>query len=102
MKTLDSRVPSSQANPQTVMMPSKRPERLISDRGTLFLVAADHPARGALRSGSDPMAMADRRGLLERLVTALERPGVDDVLGSLTHSRSCRSAPSTVKWLSAR
>jgi hypothetical protein len=60
----------------------KRPERLISERGTLFLVAADHPARGALRSGSDPMAMADRRGLLERLVTALQRPGVDGMLGS--------------------
>ena len=82
MKTLDSRARSSQANTQTVMMPSKRPERLISDRGTLFLVAADHPARGALRSGSDPMAMADRRGLLERLVTALGRPGVDGMLGS--------------------
>lgn len=60
----------------------KRPERAISERGTLFLVAADHPARGALRSGPDPMAMADRRGLLDRLVTALDRPGVDGVLGS--------------------
>ena len=28
--------------------------------GTLFLVAADHPARGVLKAGSDPMAMADR------------------------------------------
>ena len=28
------------------------------------------------------MAMADRRGLLERLVTALSRPGVDGALGS--------------------
>jgi hypothetical protein len=60
----------------------KRPESLLSDRGTIFLVAADHPARGALRSGSDAMAMADRRGLLERLVTALANPDVDGVLGS--------------------
>ena len=60
----------------------KRPEGLLSERGTIFLVAADHPARGALASGADAMAMADRRGLLERLMTALSRPGVDGVLGS--------------------
>ena len=32
-----------------------------------FIVAADHPARGALAVGSDPVAMADRRQLLDRL-----------------------------------
>jgi hypothetical protein len=60
----------------------KRPASLLSDRGTIFLVAADHPARGALRSGGDAMAMADRRSLLARLVEALEHPDVDGVLGS--------------------
>ncbi|MGI8668103.1 MAG: Cgl0159 family (beta/alpha)8-fold protein [Jatrophihabitans sp.] len=60
----------------------KQPERLLNDRGTLFLVAADHPARGALGTGRDPMAMADRRGLLERLMVALAHPDVDGVLGS--------------------
>ncbi len=60
----------------------RRPSELVNDRGTMFLVAADHPARGALRSGPDPMAMADRRGMLERLVIALGHPDVDGVLGS--------------------
>lgn len=60
----------------------KRPSRVLSDRGTLFLVAADHPARGSLRSGADAMAMADRRSLLARLIEALEHPDVDGVLGS--------------------
>ena len=60
----------------------KRPDRLLSERGSLFLVAADHPARGSLRSGDDAMAMADRRSLLARLVEALEHPDVDGVLGS--------------------
>jgi hypothetical protein len=59
-----------------------QPERLVSARETLFLVAADHPARGALASGGDAMAMADRRSLLGRLVEALEHPDVDGVLGS--------------------
>ncbi len=60
---------------------SRRPA-LLSEQGTLFLVAADHPARGALRAGNDAMAMADRRSLLDRLVTALAHPDVDGVLGS--------------------
>jgi len=60
----------------------KRPSRILSERGTLFLVAADHPARGSLRSGADAMAMADRRPLLARLLEALEYPDVDGVLGS--------------------
>ncbi|WP_426518881.1 Cgl0159 family (beta/alpha)8-fold protein [Diaminobutyricibacter sp. McL0618] len=48
----------------------------------LFLVAADHPGRGALAVGSDAMAMANRYELLQRLTIALSRPGVDGVLGT--------------------
>jgi hypothetical protein len=47
-----------------------------------MLVAADHPARGALRAGEDPLAMGDRWELLRRLSEALSRPGVDGVLGT--------------------
>ena len=55
---------------------------LIAGDGKLFIVAADHPARGALGVRKDEMAMADRYDLLERLATALDRPGVDGVLGT--------------------
>ncbi|MET4539005.1 hypothetical protein ABIE37_000760 [Arthrobacter bambusae] len=47
-----------------------------------FIVAADHPARGALSVGSQPMAMADRRDLLDRLQIALAHPAVDGILAS--------------------
>ncbi|WP_284764273.1 Cgl0159 family (beta/alpha)8-fold protein [Arthrobacter sp. KN11-1C] len=47
-----------------------------------FIVAADHPARGALSVGADPTAMADRRTLLDRLQIALANPAVDGVLAS--------------------
>ncbi|MFB4306539.1 aldolase [Actinomadura sp. GTD37] len=50
--------------------------------GRLMIVAADHPARGALGAGGDPVAMAGRADLLDRLCTALGRPGVDGVLGT--------------------
>ncbi|MGV9291532.1 Cgl0159 family (beta/alpha)8-fold protein [Streptomyces sp. NPDC003719] len=55
---------------------------LIGDTGRLLIVAADHPARGALGVGGRRLAMANRAGLLERLCTALSRPGVDGVLAT--------------------
>ncbi|MGY2873654.1 hypothetical protein ACVW00_000844 [Marmoricola sp. URHA0025 HA25] len=58
------------------------PVGLVGSTGRLMLVAADHPARGALRAGTDGLAMADRGRLLDRLATALSRPGVDGVLGT--------------------
>ena len=59
-----------------------RARRPLLTEGRLFLVAADHPARGVLKAGADANAMADRGELLRRLVLALERPGVDGVLGT--------------------
>ncbi|MGV0770189.1 Cgl0159 family (beta/alpha)8-fold protein [Mycobacterium syngnathidarum] len=50
--------------------------------GKLMLVAADHPARGALAVGSRPTAMNSRTDLLDRLCTALADPGVDGVLAT--------------------
>jgi hypothetical protein len=48
----------------------------------LMIIAADHPARGALGAGADPMAMSDRSELLARCVEALSRPGVHGFLGT--------------------
>lgn len=59
---------------------ARRP--VIRDDRRLFIIAADHPGRGALEVGGDAMAMADRYDLLQRLATALGRPGVDGVLGT--------------------
>lgn len=56
--------------------------QLLGEDGRLLVVAADHPARGALGVRNDAMAMASRGELLERLATALSRPGVDGVLGT--------------------
>jgi DhnA family fructose-bisphosphate aldolase class Ia len=55
---------------------------LIGESGRLMIVAADHPARGALGVGGHRMAMANRAELLERLCIALSRPGVDGVLAT--------------------
>src|SRR6185436_6437636 len=60
----------------------RRPTSLLGDHGRLMMIAADHPARGALAAGSRPFAMGDRVDLLDRLVLALSRPGVHGVLGT--------------------
>jgi hypothetical protein len=59
-----------------------RPRSAFDDDERDLIIAADHPARGALRAGAYPMAMADRRELLRRLCVALTRPGVSGVLGT--------------------
>ncbi|WP_372492113.1 Cgl0159 family (beta/alpha)8-fold protein [Kineosporia corallincola] len=72
-------------NPQRIAelaQSRRRPDGLRGQTGRLLLVAADHPARGSLRAGADPLAMGDRTVLLDRLVRALARPGVDGVLGT--------------------
>lgn len=60
----------------------RQPSGLVGSTGRLMLVAADHPARGALRAGENALAMGDRTELLSRMVRAIERPGVDGVLGT--------------------
>ncbi|MFJ5728364.1 Cgl0159 family (beta/alpha)8-fold protein [Streptomyces paradoxus] len=59
---------------------TRRP--LLNASGRLMIVAADHPARGALGVGGRALAMANRADLLERLCLALSRPGVDGVLAT--------------------
>ena len=59
---------------------TRRP--LVGPDGRLLVVAADHPARGALGVRGDTQAMASRSELIGRLVEALSRPGVDGVLGT--------------------
>ncbi|MFC8272443.1 deoxyribose-phosphate aldolase [Streptomyces sp. NPDC057271] len=61
---------------------TRRRRAWFEGRERLLIVAADHPARGALGVGARPYAMADRADLLARLRLALSRPGVDGVLAS--------------------
>jgi DhnA family fructose-bisphosphate aldolase class Ia len=61
---------------------TRRRRELFGADGRLMIVACDHPARGALAASGRPTAMNDRRDLLERLATALARPGVDGLLAT--------------------
>lgn len=74
------RAESPEAIQQSLASRRRRP--VMRDDGKLFIIAADHPARGALAVGDSPFAMADRYQLLERLAIALSHPGVDGVLGT--------------------
>lgn len=78
---LDARARRPELVTEAYVSRRRRPA-LLGEAGTLFLVAADHPARGALAVHDDHLAMADRRGLLTRLVAALEHPAVDGLLAT--------------------
>ena len=75
------------------------PRRPLLIDGRLFIVAADHTARGMLGVAGDPFAMADRRRLLEHLlVVARATPASTACSAARTSSRSWRcSAHSTGK-----
>ena len=60
----------------------RRRETFLPRDGRLMLIAADHPARGALAAQGRPTAMNSRTQMLERLRTALARPGVDGLLAT--------------------
>lgn len=77
---LQTRSRAPQAVATAAAKRSRRP--WLSPSGRLMIIAADHPARGALGVGNRPMAMANRYDLLDRLLVALDRPGVDGVLGT--------------------
>ena len=60
----------------------RRTRPTVRGDGRLMIVAADHPARGALGVGDRPTAMNSRSDLLDRLRAALADPGVDGVLAT--------------------
>ena len=78
---LDVRARWPQAIAEAAVRRKRRPA-LLGDGKQLFIIAADHPARGALRVGERPMAMADRAELLDRMSLALGRPGVDGAVAA--------------------
>jgi DhnA family fructose-bisphosphate aldolase class Ia len=71
-------------NPQRInqLLRARRKRELFGPDGKLMIIACDHPARGALSAAGNPTAMASRSDLLNRLVTALTRPGVDGLLAT--------------------
>ncbi len=81
---LDEVIRTRRLHPEQVAarLAVRRPFPGLGPEEKLLVIAADHPARGALAAGGDPLAMADRHDLVERLRVALSRPGVHGFLGT--------------------
>jgi hypothetical protein len=80
IKLCEDRV-NNPAKLQKLLKNRKRRSKLTKD-GKLFIVAADHTARGIISVSGQPMAVDNRFDLLDRLVRALTVPGVDGVLAT--------------------
>ncbi|HXK02609.1 MAG TPA: deoxyribose-phosphate aldolase [Verrucomicrobiae bacterium] len=59
----------------------RRPQ--LAPDGKLNILAADHPARNVTKVGENPLAMADRRDYLARIVRVLSSPRVDGVMATM-------------------
>jgi hypothetical protein len=79
-KIADARARNPGAIAEAAAKRQRRP--WLGPTGRLMLIAADHSARGILGAGRRPMAMASRADLLDRILVALARPGVDGILGT--------------------
>ncbi|MUH53401.1 MAG: hypothetical protein F2788_02645, partial [Actinobacteria bacterium] len=77
---IDARVFSPDSFATALVSRRRRP--IAGPDGRLIIIAADHTARGKISLGSNPLAMADRFTLLDRLVRCLAMPEVDGVLAS--------------------
>lgn len=77
---LEARVRAPESLRDALRARTRRP--LVGEDGNLLILAADHTARGMIAAGDDPLAVADRFTLLDRLVTGLALPGVDGVMAS--------------------
>jgi hypothetical protein len=56
---------------------------LIPPAGRLNILAADHPARFVTKVGDSPLAMADRRDYLARILRVLSAPSVDGIMATM-------------------
>lgn len=77
---IEARVFEPQSLPAALV--DRRRRSVAGTDGRLLILAADHTARGMLAASGDPLAVADRYTLLDRLVRSLAQPGVDGVLAS--------------------
>jgi DhnA family fructose-bisphosphate aldolase class Ia len=71
-------------DPKAIQLKLKERTRrpIVQGDGNLFILAADHPARGALSVNGRENAMANRHDLLQRFAKVLGNPRVDGVLGT--------------------
>lgn len=57
--------------------------KTLAPNGKLNILAADHPARNVTKVGGDPIAMADRREYLARILRVLGSSRVDGIMATM-------------------
>jgi hypothetical protein len=80
-RLMDARLEDPELAWRSAQARVRRPSLTLD--GKLNLVAADHPARNVTRVGDQPLAMADRRDYLARIVRVLESDRVDGLMATM-------------------
>jgi DhnA family fructose-bisphosphate aldolase class Ia len=61
---------------------SRKRRTVLTHKGRLVILAADHPGRMVTKSGTDPIGMADRYQYLGRVLRVITHPQVDGVMAT--------------------
>ncbi len=87
--------------PSLVQEEAERRKRrpVPAPKGTLVLLAADHPARNVLNVLDDPLGMADRHAYLARILRVLTYSGVDGDSASSTEVYAILSSLSQIPFM---
>lgn len=80
-KLTETRVQDPEFAWRTAQARERRPK--VAPVGRLNLLAADHPARGVTKVGSDELAMSDRMDYLARILRVLCASRVDGVMATM-------------------
>jgi uncharacterized protein len=80
MPDIESLIDTRVRRPEAIAEALAAREKPLWPPERLMVIAADHTARGMIEAGG--RSMADRGDLLDRLLVALARPGVNGVLGT--------------------
>jgi hypothetical protein len=62
---------------------NRRRRKTLTSDGKLNIITADHPARGVLRSGAEPLALGDRQEFLTRIIRILSADAADGIMASM-------------------
>jgi len=60
----------------------RKKRKTLTQNGKIVILAADHPGRMVIKSGDDPIAMADRQEYLGRILRVVTDDRIDGIMGT--------------------
>lgn len=84
MRIFDAITEIRVSNPSVILQEARTRKRrkALTKNGKLVILAADHPGRMVIKSGDDPIAMADRQEYLGRVLRVVTDDRIDGIMAT--------------------